>query len=174
IAEVCNPLPGAIEPTASEDPSDEPRRVTSFKTREGFPPGSWNIVEVKLFMPTKSSEPDWVQATESLGGPQESGKTTANEKSHESSPGGSSEDVSTPGTPMKREHVDEFECGQLFLAGTNEDFEGHLLFKTKTDYSFAGHITRTFSESPVRIEVDLNRSSYIRVVANTKLDPRGI
>ncbi|KAF4650230.1 hypothetical protein FOZ61_000505 [Perkinsus olseni] len=70
---------------------------------------------------------------------------------------------------MKREHVDEFECGQLFLAGTNEDFEGHLLFKTKTDYSFAGHITRAFSESPVRIEVDLNRSSYIRVVANTKL-----
>ncbi|KAF4712291.1 hypothetical protein FOZ63_020449, partial [Perkinsus olseni] len=72
IAEVCNPLPGAIEPTASEGPSDEPRRVTSFKTREGFPPDSWNIVEVKLFMPTKSSEPDWVQATESLGGPQES------------------------------------------------------------------------------------------------------
>ncbi|KAF4700751.1 hypothetical protein FOZ62_024312, partial [Perkinsus olseni] len=64
--------PGAIEPTASEGPSDEPRRVTSFTIREGFPPDSWSIVEVKLFMPTKSSEPDCVQATESLGGPQES------------------------------------------------------------------------------------------------------
>ncbi|KAF4677347.1 hypothetical protein FOZ63_018961 [Perkinsus olseni] len=118
-------------------------------------------------MPTKSTEPDWGRTTDPYKGPQDFGGTKANAK--ESTPGSPSEDASTPGTPTRLTSVDEFECGQLFLAGTSEDFEGHLLFKTKTDYSFAGHITRAFSESPVRIEVDLNRSSYIRVVANTKL-----
>ncbi|KAF4722339.1 hypothetical protein FOZ63_025716, partial [Perkinsus olseni] len=42
IAEVCNPLPGVAEPSISADSTDEQKKARSFKTREGFPPDSWN------------------------------------------------------------------------------------------------------------------------------------